>query len=167
MEECGSSQDSSRCSTPMPPPGATTTIIGSPEGNGTLGPVQIVTHEVTPTEIVCSPTVIVQHALAPGSPAANCAANSELDSGSPVSIPPMNMWDLVNPLVSTANMLMDLPISGSPIPPNPDSPGVVSIESMSPGQATSDQNELVNAMTSLTLDEDGGSPAPKCARTSA
>ena len=99
---------------------------------------QIVTHEVTPTEIVCSPTVIVQHALAPGSPAANYAANSELDSGSPVSIPPMNMWDLVNPRENTDDMLRDLPISGSPIPPNPESPGVVSIESMSPGPAMSE-----------------------------
>ena len=92
-------------------------------------------------------------------------------SGSPVSIPPKNMWDLVNPTVSTDDMLTDLPISGSPIPPNPESPGIVSIESMSPGPTMSDQldDELGDAMAGLAIDADSdcGSPALKCARTTA
>ena len=162
MEECGSSQDSSRCSTPMPPPGATTTIIGSPEGNGTLGPVQIVTHEVTPTEIVCSPTVIVQHALAPGSPAANCAANSELSSswGGPIGGP--TIFDLNAPsIMNTDGMLRNLPIIASPVAAH--SPGIVSVGSMSPEPEHAAQEELANMLNGLQIVEDGtqNSPGPK------
>ena len=122
--------------------------------------------EITPTVLVCSPTVIVDDAAATET-TPNRQSDHLADSGSPVSIPARNMWDLVNPLVSTDNMLMDLPISGSPIPMNPESPGVVSIESMSPGPTMSDQQELEDQMAGLAITSDESSPAPKRARTSA
>ena len=115
-------------------------------------------------ETSITPTLIVEHCAATGTTPSRRSDQLE-QSGSPVSIAPLNMWDLVNPMVSTVNMLKDLPISCSPIPPNPGSPDVVSIESMSPGPATSDQQELEEAMESLAIDAD--SPATKRARKSA
>ena len=157
------SLESSSLDCPSPPPGTTTTIIGSPPG--TLGPVQIAAEQITDTEIVCTPTQLVyseaeiaQQALAPGTP--NSASSAQGSSwGGYIGGP--SIFDLQQPVMDTNEMLQNLPIWGSPVMGT--SPGAISITSMSPEPEHRAQEELALMVQSLNID-DTGSPPTKTPR---
>ena len=113
--------------------------------------------ELAKLPAVCTPTLIIQSAPATPSPPTDSV---DLEQSSGWGCKP-TIHDLANRMtMHTGNMLRELPIVASPIATL--SPGIISVESMSPEPEAKEQDELADMLQEMQLsDATQKSPGPK------